>query len=92
MLAEVATDIPAVRISAGWISAGTSHPRGPAQSKAISSKDNHLCWKSAELHNMLGTLGRFTNFDTMKLAEASFSALGLMWEKLTPRPGKVGDI
>ncbi len=30
MFMEVARDMPAVRISAGWISAGTNQPRGPA--------------------------------------------------------------
>ena len=30
MFVDVATAMPAVLISAGWISAGTSQPRGPA--------------------------------------------------------------
>ena len=41
MLAEVATDMPAVLISAGWISAGTSHPSGPAVDLLFHSESGH---------------------------------------------------
>ena len=103
MFMEVARDMPAVRISAGWISAGTSQPRGPANGFKLRFGHEKFCKEAIctapfPCRNRKATSTTASNGPDCVSFPLSSASKGLPSntsnenKKLTPTPGKVGHV